>query len=61
MSKWINIEDKHPNHNGDVLLIDEDLEFSIGFITKGLPFDDDGVMIEGITHWQKLPKPPTYA
>tara|TARA_R110000744_G_C18888935_1_gene507676 strand:+ start:40 stop:225 length:186 start_codon:yes stop_codon:yes gene_type:complete len=61
MSKWINIEDKHPKHNGDVLLIDENLEFYIGFITKGLPFDDAGVMIDGITHWQKLPQTPSYA
>ena len=61
MSKWINFEDKHPNHNGDVLLINEDLEFFIGWVTKGLPFDDEGTMIDGITHWQKLPNPPSYA
>ena len=61
MSKWINIQDKHPNHNGDVLLIDENEEFFIGFITKGLPFDETGTGMENITYWQPLPKPPTYA
>jgi len=61
MKKWINIDDIHPKHNGDVLMVDNDHDFFIGYITKGLPFDDTGTGIEDITHWQELPQPPTYA
>jgi hypothetical protein len=61
MKKWINAEDIQPKHNGDVLMVNDDAEFLIGFFTKGLAFNDDGFGIDGITHWQELPAPPSYA
>tara|TARA_R100001369_G_scaffold87404_1_gene122903 strand:- start:415 stop:609 length:195 start_codon:yes stop_codon:yes gene_type:complete len=64
MSKWINIEDSLPKLHLEVIVgnkYDVGTDYLISNVDEKIEWLKHGHDGWICTHWQKLPKPPTYA
>lgn len=56
---WIKVEDRLPESEERVLIIENDLMIEIGYYVDSVWIEDSGLDIRYfVTHWMLLPEPP---